>query len=485
VAELGVYALLYMAVGAFKAAGEIKGWMAGKNEDSEKSEKSCSLEDLGKKKEALKQRMFDEIAAELGRVGNGGGMGRELRDGLENLRDSVGRRLENDAEAAVVEELDLLKRKIRAAELDDAQCRSRTESVRRLLEALRAVPSYRKELDRLEGEFQRISPLPVEERMLELQGMYEELQEMEKLAKAASEADIEALEEHVSPPGEAEDRRRIVLEIRDWADRIARLDETEGEKLRPVLEGMNPEGPFPDRLVRLRQRVKTTWGALRERTALTTFFREKLLELLEVLQASEDAAGSREGSELIRRCGVACGGKFIDRELFMALYEDISRFVWSRGEEIADALFAQKVEETLAELGYEMLTDEGSSGGLSLNLEMGQVRYLESPYEGYRVMVKVDARGSVTTRLVRVAGDGEQAADQRQKDLEAGKKWCRDLDGFFEKMRKQGLPLDVKVRKEPEESELMTVVDKSAKVRKKKRKKEEASLLGGERAETL
>jgi hypothetical protein len=267
------------------------------------------------------------------------------------------------------------------------------------------------------------------------------------------------------------------LEIRDWANRVAQLDEIEGEKLRPLLEGLNPDSPFPDRLVRLRERVKTAWGALREKAASTNFFREKLLELLEILQASEGATGSPEASELIRRCGTACGGKFIDRELFMPLYEDIARFVWSRREEVADAVFAEKVGQTLAELGYEPLTEDLSAQARS-ELRPGQVQYLESPYEGYRVMMKVDSKGAVTTRLVRVVADEEEknapAAHQKQKDLETGKKWCRDLDGFFEKMREQGLPLNVTLRKEPEESELLTVVDKNARRRKKKRGKEEA-----------
>jgi hypothetical protein len=464
-----------MAVGAVKAVGEMRGWMKGKDVQ-DRDKQSCSLEELAKRKEALKQKMFDDIAAELGRVGDGDGMRKELRDGLENLRGSVAERLENDAEATVIDELDILKRKIRTAELDDTQCRSRTESVRRLSETLRAVPSYKKELDRLEGELERISALPVEERMCGLQGILEELRELERSAKAASEADIDALEErrYIFEPRKAEDCRKIVLEIRDWADRIGRLDEAEGEKLRPMLEGLNPDSPFPDRLTGLRERVKTTWGTLREKAASTTFFREKLLALWEILQASEDAAGSREGSELIRRCGTACGGKFIDRELFMTLYEDISRFVRSRGEEIADAVFAQKVEATLAELGYELLTDEGfAEAETEAEPRTGRVRYLESPYEGYRVMAKVDSEGVMTTRLVRVVADEKEknapAADQKQKDLEAGKKWCHDLDQFLEKMQKQGLPLDVTLRREPEESELLAIVDKRAQTRKKKK----------------
>jgi hypothetical protein len=492
-----------MAVGAVKAVGDAAGWMQGKNVQ-DRNGQARDLEELAKRKEAVKQKMFDDIAVELGRMGSGNGG--ELREGFESLRDSLPGRLDSDsAMTTAVDELNTLRVKLRTCELDEAQCRSRTEAVRGLLEALRVrdVPPYRGELARLEGELGKISTLPVEARMLELQGMLEELREMETLAEAAAEADIGALEErrYVFEPHVSEDPRRIILEIRDWADRVGQMDDIEGEKLRPLLENLNPDTPFPDRLIRLRDQMKTTWGALRERAASTVFFREKLLELLELLQASQDAAesgavtplGGREGSELIRRCGTLCAGKFIDRRLFMTLYEDISRFVWAWGEEIADAFFAQKVEQTLAELGYELLTDDLPEADFAEiapalqepalrepALRPGQVRYLESPYEGYRVMAKVDPKGVVTTRLVRAVDSEEEknasAAEQRQKDVEAGKKWCRDLDGFLDKMKARGMPIDVTLRKEPEESELLTVVDKNMRGRKKKRGKGRGNL---------
>jgi hypothetical protein len=162
----------------------------------------------------------------------------------------------------------------------------------------------------------------------------------------------------------------------------------------------------------------------------------------------------------------------------MTFYEEVSRFVWSRGEEIADAVFAQRVERTLSEMGYDLLPESRETGEPSTEgftdsdedkdenediLRPEQVRYLESPYEGYRVMLKVDAKGGVTARLVRAVASEEEknapAADQEQKDREAGKKWCRDFDDFLEKMMGQDLPLDVSLRQEPEESQVLVVVD--------------------------
>jgi hypothetical protein len=201
------------------------------------------------------------------------------------------------------------------------------------------------------------------------------------------------------------------------------------------------------------------------------------------------------------RCLTLLGGKFIDREFFMTLYEDVARFVWSRGEEIADAVFAQRVERTLAEMGYDLIPASGETGEPSTLerkpdiLRPEQARYLESPYEGYRVMVKVDAKGGVAARLVRAVATEEErekeqnapGANQLQKDREMGQKWCRDFDGFLAKMREQDLPLDVTLRREPEESQVLVVVDESlskgSQERKRRKNRETLALqeqaLGG------
>jgi len=269
---------------------------------------------------------------------------------------------------------------------------------------------------------------------------------------------------------------RVIMEIRDWADRIAHMDENEREKLRPMLDKVKADTQFPDRLTGIRDQLKTKWGTLRERAALTVFFRENLLDLLNLLQTPKNTPASNEAAALERRCNILYAGKFIDRPLFMALYEDVMRFIRERAEEITDYFFVQKMEQALGELGYELLSDDiGATADTDTSLAPGQVRYAETPYEGYRVMLKAD-KGTVSTRLVRVKENAEKenealSQDQRQKDLEIGKKWCHDLDNFLEKMRRQNLTLDVTLRKEPEEVELMTVVDPNARAGKKKRKK--------------
>jgi len=478
VTGLAVYGLLYAAIGAVNAGVGAYSWFR------ERGQKKLSRDEMAQTMSAMEKQLCSEVAGELGRTfGCGGSKERDtLRSDLEDLKKSLERGLDDEAGVdRAVEKLDALRIRVRAAELDEDQCRARTDAARASITALRAttsragLSSWEKELDRLEEELDKISGLPAEDRMFELQRLIEELREMEKLSSAAKAADVSSMRErrfaytpHADKRGgETESRARVIVEIRDWADRIARMDESEGEKLRSTLDKVKADTRFPDKLTGIRDQLKAKWWTLRERAASTAFFREKLLSLLDLLQAPKNTADARIAAELEKRCNTLYGGKYIDRALFMALYEDVARFAWSRAEEIADHFFAQKVEQALAEMGYELLSDDAD-----VALTPGQVSYLDTPYDGYRVMVKAD-KGTVSTRLVRVMeAESETAApDRKQKDVETGKKWCRDLDEFLEKMRGQNLPLDVALRKEPEEVELMTVVDPNMRVRKKKRKK--------------
>jgi hypothetical protein len=426
---------------------------------------------------ALDKKLFEDDADETGRLP--GGEREKLRRDLEKLVSSLEGKLGSEAVInKAIEDLNAIRLRHKAIELDEEQRRVRTEAARTLISELSAkgIASWRKELDRLEAELEKISGLPVDKSLFELQRLLEALREMEKLSGLAADVDIDSMKErrYVYAPlnkktNEADSRARVITEIRDWADRIAMMDESEGGKLRPALDNLKADTQFPDRLSSLRDQLKAKWGTLRERAASTTFFREKLEELMDLLRAPKDAAGSREAAELKKRCKTLHVSKFIDRALFMALYEDVSRFAWEHTEEVTDRFFVKKVEETLAELGYELLTDESDE---EEHLSPGRVRYLETPYDGYRLMLKVN-EGAVSTRLVRVAESENEtpAPDQRQKDVETGIKWCRDLDKFFEKMAEEDLPLDVTLRKDPEEVELMTVVDKNMRARKKKGKK--------------
>ncbi|MDR3332021.1 MAG: hypothetical protein LBT08_05275 [Synergistaceae bacterium] len=430
-------------------------------------------------------------------------------DELEALKNSLDERMTSNAGIdRITDGINAIKREMQAAEIDGWQCRSRTESVRGLIRAIRAANAavYEAELVRLEGELEKICVLPAEARLLELQGVLDQLIEMDRLKDAAASAGSMKLEEHryvyepdkassraesveASKPTDGRELFEVIREIRDWAGRIEMLDDEEGDRIEPLIKNLRADTAFPDRLVQLRQQVRRTWGAIRERASLTAFFRDCLADIMKLLEASRDAVSSEGGVELVRRFEAINAEKYIERDDAMRLYEDIAKFILASDMEIADAVFTKKVQSALAEMGYELLSDYGEGeiqeGETPPAMMPGQVHWLESPYEGYRVMVKIGEKGEFTARLVRAVDEGEDDIHgelQERNDIEAGKKWCGDLDGFLEYMRETGLPLEAKIRREPEETELMTVKVHDSGGRRKKGSKREKAGRSAQRA---
>jgi hypothetical protein len=430
----------------------------------------------------LKKNILDGIEFERRRalMVADGALRTELQKRLSAVVVSLDERLgQEDGITRIVDELNELRLEINRAQLDDSACMNRTEAARRTLGLLRArgIETYERELARLEAEIERIAELPAEARLLELKGIGDKLAEMENLADLAGTVDTGGLRESVYEPArghkprEAVERLRTVREIRDLADRIAWLDPEEGRKLLPTLENLTAGTTFPDRLAQIRQQTRRAWGDVRARAAATQFFRDRLTESMKILRSAPKSLAAAEGSELVKRYDELCRRRFIERPDAMRLYEDIARFVYERNREIADGYFITKLEQTLGEIGYELIGEDDRKPELIPDA----VNYLESPYEGYRVMLKVDSKGEVAARMVRTVasagdkGDNSNSSDQEARDREAGNRLCRDIDKFLGRMDELGLPLDVSLRVAPEETSVLTVVDKKPAAARKKR----------------
>jgi hypothetical protein len=432
-------------------------------------------------REALRNNILKEIAAENGRIDNihDAGVSGALRREIEAIKSAVENGPVDDASSRkIFEDIRALSLGIRRAEVDEERCREREEAVFAGMEIIRASADVRTatELRGISEETERARTLPVGDRMAVLQGITDKLAEIKESSGSRFMRGMNEVrygyKERV-----ADDMALLVRDIRDLADRISCHDEIEGERLAPVVAKLSADTRFPGRLDSLRAQLKVLWGKVRERAAATSYFRETLSKLKDDLLSAGGVMSSGEGAELLGRCDVLLGAKFIERPDFMKLYEDIAKFVYERGEAIADSMFAGKVRDVLETLGYEIVQDEipGGESGAAASLEPGVARYLDSPYEGYRVMLKADKNGSLAARLVRVedaGGEVSQSSDEQDLlDRETGRKWCRDFDAFLGKMSDIGLPMDVSLRQEPENTKLMTVAAKETKRRGKKRGK--------------
>ena len=269
-------------------------------------------------------------------------------------------------------------------------------------------------------------------------------------------------EEQASPspvsPATGRDRpdedAALVADICGFGGRVAFFDEGEAEAIGPLLAEAR-EGAGGARLRMIRDQVRTTYGRLKERAVLTDLFKRDLRDFLPLVRRARGESAER----LCARMEDLLEAPAITREEYNDVYRAVKAVMMDQLEAIEDAILAEKVGAVLGEIGYTLLDEEGAE------LTSGAMRTLAAPYDGYRVRVKVSGEGQIATRLVRVVGTEEEKAHvseyQRQKDIEAGRKWCKDLDRFYGALAEQGLKMETVLRREPGEEELTVMVDPS------------------------
>ena len=260
----------------------------------------------------------------------------------------------------------------------------------------------------------------------------------------------------------------LIADIVDFGTRVAFFDEDEAQRLRPLIDEVASQKTHADefRLSAIRQEVKMCYGKLKERKVLTEVFKEELHDMLPLMKLAQGT----NAKNLLVRMEDLLTARDVSRDEFTSLYEDVKILLAEQMESIIDETVTKQVGEALNEMGYTLVGEDGEDlPGLSAQ----QVNFIESPYEGYQVKVKVDNGGRLSTRLVRVA-DSEEEKDssgeyQRQKDIEVGKKWCKDIEKVHEKMKDEGFEFKTTFRKEPEEQPIDVVVIAGVSGRKKAR----------------
>ena len=172
---------------------------------------------------------------------------------------------------------------------------------------------------------------------------------------------------------------------------------------------------------------------------------------------------ARDTERLCLRMEELLTASVISRNEYNSVYKEVKSVLAEQLVNIADAVFAEKISETLSKIGYTLLDENGRPA----NLTPGQMRMIDTPYEGYRARVKVGKNHTLITRLVRVVGSESEKASvseyQLQQDIETGKKWCKDVQNFYDTLKDDGIAMTVAFSKEPGEEPLDVVVDSSVK----------------------
>lgn len=261
---------------------------------------------------------------------------------------------------------------------------------------------------------------------------------------------------------------KLLEDICDFGTRLSFFGQDEADKFRDlILEAKDGAGTF--RLKAIRDQIKTTYGYLRERAALTGMFRQDCQEFLEAMR---NAAGTEN---LCARIEALLQSEYISREEYNEVYKSVRTVFQAQAGKIIETLFISTVEAELEDMGYQLLDEKGNP----VKLAQGKIHTLDTPYDGYKLRVKVGEDHTVATRLVRAVGSEAEKSSvseyQKQKDTETGRKLCSDLNRIYATLRKDGLMINEVMRKEPGQETVDVVIDKSIASRKRKRKASEKS----------
>ncbi len=410
---------------------------------------------------------------------------KNLISSLESMATSWRQSMLNNDAPAAEKVISGLRQKIFSARADEKMLDSRRNDLSQLLTKLdsEAPSGFASELEALrKGSSSENANLSIEEQAKRIEALKAKAR---KLAGEIAQANALSLDDLVEqtvfipePSNNGQPEKddaaagvELVADICDFGGRVAFFDEREAEQLKPlVLEAK--QGTTIGRLKLIRGQIKTTYGYLRERAVLTDMFKRDLKDFLPPMRKAQ-------GTEaLCQRMEDLLASSNVSRDAYDEIYMSVKKVFLEQMETITDALLAERVEGTLKQMGYMLMDEEGRP----VELKAGEARLLSTPYEGYRVRVKVGQDGAIATRLVRVVGSEEEKASvseyQKQADIEVGKKWCANLKQIHEALAEEGMPVRDIFRKEPGEEPLDIIVDPSV-------RKQRGQTAAGERPQEI
>ncbi|MBF0344642.1 MAG: hypothetical protein HQL06_10485 [Nitrospirae bacterium] len=254
-------------------------------------------------------------------------------------------------------------------------------------------------------------------------------------------------------------------EARQFYSQIKELDEEYYHRLTPLIKELNYK-PNSQRLQLIRTSMKLYYGQIKELTANTNIFKDMLKKLLQQASKYEGFADISPSIELLFM------NRYVRKDQYDSSVAILSEFIIDAEERMAKQKIILRLKENIESLGYPILTDKEPetldnivlASDLFSRIESEQVVYLDTQWEDYKVLLRLNNYGELTTRLIRVVKTQKERqnlpTNQRQKDREIAMKWCEVYDRFIEKLREDYPSLIQKLRKEPQDENLTYVVNK-------------------------
>ncbi len=265
--------------------------------------------------------------------------------------------------------------------------------------------------------------------------------------------DAQSIEEEKYISSEERERIQLISEIRKFSESAKALDNIVHQDWKPLIQDIERE-THKERLTLVKDEIKLKYGRLKKDIAKTSLYRRTIQELLNNIVR-------HEGHERLKNLMISMlDMRIINTDDYNRLLEDTYLFIRKATEEAERRETILEIKCNLESMGYSVV--ERDRDFLSA-LDNGEILHLDTEWEGYRILVKLDENKGLTTRLVRMVATEEEkeniSAYEKQRDIETGRKWCQKYDIFIERMVNNGVIANIEMRKEPSEEDIMYMVD--------------------------
>jgi len=251
---------------------------------------------------------------------------------------------------------------------------------------------------------------------------------------------------------EKKDSEKLKEEIKKLLSKIKAFDDNfEEEKYLYQIENADDY-----RLSLILEGLKVKYIKVREQS----LFKEEVKELIKKLEEKNTEEAKRlieKGQELLTK-------DTISKAEYNVFYEEVWRNLIKESEK--EPVDAEQIISKLREMDYTIIDDEGlikdvisklREMGYSIiddkdSIKDGEIVELKTPYgDDYILKVKIQ-NGNIATKFVRILEEERELPTyEKEKDIYSAKKWCQDFDKLREKLKEDGINLEIKARIEPED----------------------------------
>ncbi|MDR2354355.1 MAG: hypothetical protein LBF22_14590 [Deltaproteobacteria bacterium] len=263
--------------------------------------------------------------------------------------------------------------------------------------------------------------------------------------------------------------------IRNLYLRLNIVNPDEANKIKPLIQEMDSESS--SRLEVIAIQLKLSLGRALGILAKDKFYRDELDSLkLKLLDKSEYNNLVQEITKILSSENTIDNtvyeqvllkyNQIIDTQLITKTKVNIDQQKYARESTIAEEdtivnseNFTSLITEILQQKGYRIFDENGI---VVKNVTKTAFASLDLGTD-YKAMIKVMPGGKVSLRLIRVVSDENDLSHtteyQRQKDLEAAKKWCKFCEHINEDLKLKNILSDYQVKR-GEDEELLVLVNK-------------------------